>query len=364
MANEAKFDQVTKARARLIHWQPFFGVLALQLNMQETHDVPTLGVDGKTIFYNPDFVGTLTFDLLCSAMCHEVMHCVFDHVTRRGSRDAKRWNYAGDYAINLLLKEMGLTLGSTWLYDEQYKDMTADEIYNKLPEKLGPSDFVCEIGHGGGGVGASEAAEIQVMWKVATVQAAMLAKQQGKLPGALERFIESITSPQVDWKEQLRHLLSTFAPIDYSWAKPNRRHIAAGTYLPSIDGQNAGKIVCVIDTSGSITQDMLNTFGSEIIGIRDSVHPSTHIVIYCDAAVAHVDEFEMYDEMHFALHGGGGTDFRPPFKWLEERDTAPVCLVYLTDGYGPFGDQPAYPVIWCMTTDVTPPWGATIRVKA
>lgn len=371
MANEPKFDQITKARAWLVHAQPFFGVLCLQLAMQPTEEIPTLVVDGKTIFYNPKFVAGLTFDLTCSAMCHEILHCVFEHIGRRGSRDPQRWNYAGDYVINPLIKEMGMKIGDSWLYDDKYKGMSADEVYTKLPQALPKSDFVCEIGNGPGKGGKDsepspdDVAQVRAAWKVATVQAAMLAKQQGKLPGSLERFIEDITAPQVDWKEQLRHLLTTFCPSDYSWARPNRRHVAAGIYLPSVDGQSMGRIVCAIDTSGSITQSMLNTFGSEIVGIRDSVLPSAFDIIYCDSAINHVDEFEQHDELHFKMHGGGGTDFRPPFDWVEQQSEKPACLVYLTDLEGPAPQSaPGYPVIWCCTTKKEGPWGVTVHVKA
>lgn len=373
MANDPKFDQLTKARAWLIHGQPFFGVLCLQLNMQATEDVPTAGVDGKTIFYNPKFIASLPFDLTCSVLCHEILHCVFEHIGRRGTRDAMRWNYAGDYVINLLIKEMGMKVGADWLLDDQYKGMSADEVYSKLPQGLPSSSFVCEVGNRPGAKGdgpgdaptPDEAAQIKAMWKVATVQAAMLAKQQGKLPGSLERFIEDIVAPQVDWKEQLRHLLTTFCPTDYSWSRPNRRHVTSGIYLPSVDGQSMGRIVCAIDTSGSITQEMLNVFGSEIVGIRDSVLPAAFDIVYCDSHINHVDSFDQHDELHFKMHGGGGTDFRPPFDWVEKQGERPACLVYLTDLEGPAPQTaPGYPVIWCCTTNKEGPWGTTIHVKA
>ena len=94
-------DRITSARAQLLlnKGQGFWGILALRLEMVSTASVKTLAVDGKRIFYNEEFVGTLSDSLLRSAIAHEVMHCVFDHMSRLGSRENRRWNRAGDYVI-------------------------------------------------------------------------------------------------------------------------------------------------------------------------------------------------------------------------------------------------------------------------
>ena len=147
---------------------------------------------------------------------------------------------------------------------------------------------------------------------------------------------------------------------DFSWSRGNRRFISQGLYLPSRLSDNMmGEVVVVIDTSGSISAKELNEFGSEVKGIVDEVRPSKVRVIYCDSRIAHIDEFGPNDDLQFAAHGGGGTDFRPPFDWLEKNNISPRALVYLTDGYGPFPEQePDFPTLWCTNNhDVTPPHG-------
>jgi predicted metal-dependent peptidase len=121
--------------------------------------------------------------------------------------------------------------------------------------------------------------------------------------------------------------------------------------------------VVAIDTSGSIDQATLNAFGSEIKAIAQSTRPSKIHVIYCDSEINHVDEFGPNDDLKFEMHGGGGTDFRPPFAYVEEHSITPVCFVYLTDMYGNFGKAPSYPVMWCATTDVIAPWGETVQIE-
>jgi predicted metal-dependent peptidase len=80
-------ERITKQRAQLILSQPFFGTLALRLRPVERHDIQTMAVDGKHLFYNPAFVDSFTDEELRGVIAHEVMHCVHHHMTRRGSRD-------------------------------------------------------------------------------------------------------------------------------------------------------------------------------------------------------------------------------------------------------------------------------------
>lgn len=351
------------ARSKLLLDHSFFGMLALRLQLVETPSVPTLAVDGRSIFYNPDFVLTLSPELLRSAIAHEVMHCALEHISRRGDRNPKRWNFAGDYALNQILKDAGFEIGEKWLLSPQYQGMTADQIYNMLPEDpsdgSGGQDTLDEIMPGE----PDEADTMAAEWKVATVQAANAAKASGKLPGSLEHFIEGIVTPKVDWRAQLHRFFTSVSKDDYSWLRPNKRFLNMGLYLPSLHSESMGPVAIAIDTSGSIDNATLQAFGSEIRALTASARPSEIHVIYCDAEVNHVDVFTPDEHMEFKPHGGGGTDFRPPFDYLQENNIRPEVFVYLTDMYGPFPDDPGYPTIWCATSDVVAPFGQTIPIE-
>lgn len=357
--------QLTRARTGLILDAPFFGMLALRLELIETSKVPTLAVDGKHIFYNPEFVAGLSYEETKTVLGHEVMHCVFEHIGRRGDREPRRWNQAGDFVINDVLVDSGFTPIKGWLHNKSYAGMTTDHVYEMLP----PND-----GNGGGGAGdplddcqdgsPDEATVNNVDWKIATVQAAQAAQAMGKLPGKLSRFIDELTNPKVDWRSMLQRFIAETSKNDYSWNRPNKRFIVQGFILPTLHSENMGEVVVAIDTSGSIDQATLNAFGSEIKAIVQSVRPSKTVVIYCDSAVNHVDEFGPNDELHFKLHGGGGTAFAPPFEHVAANDIKPVCFVYLTDLYGDHSfAAPEYPVLWCCTTDQVASFGETIRIE-
>lgn len=365
--------RLTKARAALIIDQPFFGSLALRLLLVEDNSMPTLAVDGKHVFYNAEFINSLSHSLVKSAVAHEVGHCIYDHIGRRGARDPQKWNIAGDFVINDMLKQAGFEIGDGWLYDPAYAGLSADEIYNKLPpsppkpnngtgSKGGP---LCDIKSGS--VDPAQQAQQAREWKIATIQAATNAKQYGKLPAAMQRFIEDNTKPRIDWKERLRHFVSELSKDDYDWTRPNKRLLEYDIILPTLHNETAGVMALVIDDSGSINDEILSAFSAEIRSIINDVAPSMTHLIYCDSDIPENGRYNIVKGEvlpKFKVHGGGGTDFRPPFNDIKERQIKPKCLVYLTDGYGPFpANAPDYPVMWVMTTDVKAPWGETIPIE-
>lgn len=359
---EAK-NKIIKARIAMIMKQPFFGVLALRLKMIEDKNlkIKTMSTDGKSIKYDPDFVMRCSHEELMFIVAHEVGHNVFQHIGRRNGRDPKRWNFAGDYVINAVLKDSGFTMPEMGLYSPAFAGMSTDQVYQALPPDP-PGNQMDEIMDA---LADGQTLEMDAdEWEVAAVQAAEAAKSQGNLPASLKRFIDEIVQGKADWRAVMRRFMTETSKEDYSYARVNRKFASLGIYLPGLYSESMGEICAVIDTSGSITDEILKAFGAEISEIKNQMRPSMTRVIYCDADVNHVDEFEQYDELKFEGHGGGGTDFRPPFKHLQERDIEPKCFVYLTDGYGPFPTEPPpYPVLWLMTTDVIPPWGEVVRIE-
>ena len=364
--------KLSTARARLLLDHPFFGVLALRLQLVEDTSQKTLAVNGQQIFYNPDFVASLSLSLCSSAIAHEVMHCVLDHISRRQARDPVRWNVAADYVANPILKETGLPLGDGWLYDTAYLDKSAEEVYAMLPEGTegtggGHGEALCEVqdsaGNEPGAASAADAEATALEWKLATVQAAKATKDRGDLPGQLKKILDDILAPSIPWRDALASFMTERVKDDYSWRRPNPFYIHTGVYLPSMDGVGMGTMVIALDTSGSVVS-VLDEFGSTVKDIVASVRPERVHVVYCDADVNRVDVFERGQELSFEAVGGGGTDFRPTFEYIKNNSINPACTLYLTDMYGTFPqEKPEYPVLWCATSDVRGPFGDTLRIK-
>jgi predicted metal-dependent peptidase len=206
-------------------------------------------------------------------------------------------------------------------------------------------------------------------FKEAIAKAAAAAKAMGKMPAGFQRMVDEILQPQVNWREHVRMLLTgRLGARHETWNRPNRRRLVLNpiVILPGRRGFGAEDVVCVVDTSGSTGQKELDSFFAEVGGVLQDVRPKRIHVVWCDAAVAGVDVVSSLDELGAVRanpKGGGGTDFRPPFEWVREQGLKPETLIYLTDGYGSFPDDPGYPTVWCMTTDVEPPFGDTVRIE-
>ena len=214
-------DSFTKSRSKLVLDNPFFGTLCLRLTPKATEDVDTGATDGVSLLYNPKWFEKLKPLERIGFLAHEVMHVVLMHHTRRQERHAQKWNVAADYAINNHLIQNNFILPKGGLVDDQYDNMTTEDIYNKLPE---PPEGDWQILLDESGCGdvldhpnkATNTSSIEAEWTVAINQAYEAAKQQGKAPGGMESIIEDINTPKLDWRAILHRFLSANTKNDYS----------------------------------------------------------------------------------------------------------------------------------------------------
>lgn len=190
------------------------------------------------------------------------------------------------------------------------------------------------------------------------------AKSLGLLPSGVSRLVETKLFPLLDWSELLRRFIEFSAGNDYSWSPPNRRYIHSGLYLPSTRTQDLPQIVVAIDTSGSISRNELDRFATELSAILADFDTQISVV-YCDSAVSGVQEFSRMDlPLRLEPKGGGGTDYRPVFAWIEERGLQAACLIYLTDlECNRYPNEPFYPVLWVSTPSLKrPPFGEHVQL--
>lgn len=364
---EAK-RKLMQAKVNLIMDQPFFGSLVLRLPLVEDPTAKTMWTNSRVIGYNPNAVEKWTVQEIQGVLCHEVLHVTNGHCWRRGRRDPEKWNIAADYAINPIIIESKMRLPESALDDPIFYGKSAEEIYAALPDPPPNSGGSADNQSGSaGGCGevrddpGEDSVQAQGDWDLAVRQAATQAKARGKLPESLERAVEEFLRPKIDWKAILRRFVQQSARNDYSWALPNRRYIAQGLYLPALRSEQMPPIVVVVDTSGSIGEKQLSSFSSEIASIMSEARPEPTHVLYSDAKVHRCDEFGPYDPIELKPIGGGGTDFRPAFEWVDEHGVEPACMIYLTDLCGSFPEHPAeYPVLWVSTTKDQAPFGETV----
>lgn len=367
-------SKFTKARVGMHIASPFFAPLSLRLTPQEDKHCPTMWTDGKSIGFNPEWVEKLPLDEVKGVIIHEVFHVAFHHTTRRGNREPFIWNLAADYVVNLQVVAAGYKLPPGALYDKKYAGWTAEKVYNVLIKTVKTITLDMGIGEvrdtkngDGQTLTESERNEEDAKWNVAVQQAYSMAKKQGKVPGGLERLMEGLLEPRVDWRAALQEFVTKMSRNDYTWKKFNRRYLSSGWMLPSLEAPEIGTVVVGIDTSGSMGNDELQEIASEFNSIR-TVHKMKIIVLFCDASVQRVQEFEDHDVALLKPKGGGGTAYSPVFTKVEELGEEPVCMVYFTDGecddFPKY--EPDYPVLWGLTyknSYFKPPFGTTIHMK-
>jgi predicted metal-dependent peptidase len=422
--DKAAYDKIIKARTILVIDQPFFGALALHLELVECPDGKgkneTMWVNGTHMGYYPAFVHKCSAEELQAVLAHEVLHCCYKHFTRKQHRNHVIFNWAGDYIINDDLKKANFKLPVPHLWDEKYAKMSTEEVYEKLKQEVkgklkkqgqqGKGQKGKQKGQGSGqgegndGEGDDGEGEVTILpdtdldmgpecwgevrdangskpqqgqterdWEASVRMAVNVAKRAnaGNIPGFLERLVTAIAEPRVSWRELTRQFIDNSMTKDYSWARPNRRMIDRGLYLPGFISDSLQHMVFAVDTSGSINAEMLQAFTNEIGGALNDGTADKLTIVYADTRVAHVDEYMQGDIVQCKMHGGGGTAFGDTFRWIKENAPDAQCIVYLTDMMtGEWGEDIGIPTMWAcylparMLAQVHPPFGTMIAVDS
>ena len=211
-------------------------------------------------------------------------------------------------------------------------------------------------------------------WDEAMHQALNIARAEGKVPGQVEETVQGAHASTLDWRTLLRRYMTDTAKRDYTWSQPNRRFIDSGLYLPAMHSEAMGTIAVFLDTSGSIYSylDTLASFWTEVCEIAHELNPERVIVLQVDTRITDVAEYASEDlPEELEAKGGGGTDFRPGFAWLEAEGIEPACCLYFTDmecsSYPEA--EPPFDVLWANYGPPPSewnrePWGERIDIAA
>ena len=360
--------EYTKARAKLIMDQPFFGTLCMRLKPIETDKVPTGATDGVHLYYNPRWCLKLNQFERLGFLAHEVMHCVLHHMLRRQKRNKTQWNIACDHAINLNLRDIGFNLPAGGMWEDKYRDMNAEHIYSILPpqpeEEFDPGGCGGVLDHPDAAKG-QPTGMTETDWKVATMAAAENAKNRGKLPGNLATIIEEVITPILDWRTILMRFLRSSDKSDYSWVRFNKRLISQDLYLPGLYSPALGEISIIVDTSGSVSDNELQYFSNETSAILQELNPSAVNFIQCDADVHSNVTYTREDlPLTYEYKGRGGTSFIPAIEFVQEHYPLTTACIYFTDLEGDFPERPPeFPMLWITTVKHDVPFGEVVFME-
>ncbi len=205
---------------------------------------------------------------------------------------------------------------------------------------------------------------LEVQWQQRLAGAAQQAMQAGKMGGSMARLVDHLLQPRLPWRMMLARYMTAMARDDFTYMRPSRRE--GDAILPSLKSSQV-EIVVAVDTSGSIRANEMDEFLSEVSALKGQMRARVTLLA-CDTNLSDGAPwvFEPWEEFSCPaeIQGGGGTDFRPVFKWLEEQGQRPELLVYFTDAQGQFPQyEPNYPVIWLVKGKETVPWGQRVQLN-
>lgn len=415
------------SRMRILVNNGFYGLLLMHMIYSIDEGAETAATDGKRIYFAPEFLDNLSDSELDFVMMHEILHIVLQHCLRGKSCDNEQFNIACDIVVNsniLRSENMNLSFITLQNYGEAMHlapdgkegyEYTAEQVYTMLPQvNLSDASGANGNGKGGGkGKGSGEDGEnrkgsgkgtgksksqqagnspgwddhsrwgtlddeaLDDVWKKRVLDACEAisirdpSNSRGLLPLCAERILKELKKPQTDWRTILNEFVQQEI-CDYSFSPPDRRFDDSPFFLPDFNEKDdiVEDILFMIDTSGSMSDDMITAAYSEVKGALGQFNGKLKGWLgFFDAAVVEPQPFSDNDELEIIKpKGGGGTSFGIIFDYVFNKmsDKPPVCIIILTDGYAPFPQESkarGIPVLWLLNNeDVNPPWGKTARI--
>ena len=414
------------SRMRILYNHGFYGLLLMHMIYAVSEEIETACTDGVRITFGIDFLDSLSDSELDFVMMHEILHVVLQHCFRGDVEDPEAYNIAADIVVNSnIMLENGMKASSITLSKygiamhvapdgKEGHEYTAEQVYAMLPKNLnkkgnnkspGSADGRAKKGNNkspGSAVGRAKKEiskeqhqPVRVwddhsqwgkyeeddtprdVWVKRFEDAAEAIKirdpsnARGLLPAFAERILKELKKSQTDWRTILNDFIQEEV-VDYSFAPPDRRFDDSPFFLPDFNGKEdrVEDTLLMIDTSGSMSDDMIAAAYSEVKGAIDQFNGKLKGWLgFFDAAIIKPQPFS--DENEFKIikpAGGGGTDFQIIFEYVFHHmsDKLPASIIILSDGYAPFPLEKlagGIPVLWLLNNEeVNPPWGKVARI--
>ncbi|MFJ6701807.1 MULTISPECIES: hypothetical protein [unclassified Streptomyces] len=322
--------------------------------LARAHDIAIAAVDPEAgeIYVNP--LRTLDDDEWRFVLAHEMLHAALRHGDRAGGRDPYLFNVACDYVVNGWLVEMHVgTMPEGLLYDPELKDLSAEEVYDRITADLRRLRRLATLrGKGRGDVlGApigppGARVDLDEFYRRGLGQGLDLHRSQGRghLPGGLVEEIRALSHPPLPWDARLARWFDEFVPRPEavrSYARPSRRQSStpdiarAGRYHPPEEVARCTFGV-VLDTSGSMDRTLLGKALGAIASYAEARDVPAARVVFCDAAphdAGYLPTTEIAGRVR--VRGRGGTVLQPGIDLLQRADDFPASapVLVITDGW-------------------------------
>jgi hypothetical protein len=371
------------ARDRLAARYPFHLALLGRMRVQDRppgSGVDTLAVAAEgeelVLLYSPQWVLSVSVAELAGTLLHEVNHVVFGHLGMLAEDYPNRaaLTIAMEVTANEFVHEP--LPGSPVLladYPALPPGESTAERYRRLEHVIRPDrppkTLDCHDLWAGQDVERAGAAVRQAVADAVALAGADQVPEElrdhlrahgiGSTPGPGTEGVAGGRG-QADWRGLLRRYAGQVLEVRPVYNRPPRRFPDLAGILPG-QGRRATrpKVMAVIDTSGSMSAELLSAVGGELARLARSYQV---LIVECDEVVRSVYRYRPLR----TVVGRGGTDLRPPLERVFLREHRPDLVLYFTDGFGPAPDRrPAIPVVWCVLPGGVRParWGRQIRLR-
>ena len=374
-------------KRRLLIKYPFFGSIVANAKFVSSFSVKTAGTDGKTIYYNPNFMATLSRDEETFVFAHEVCHIAFNHIERSKGKDPKAWNKATDSVINAFLEEDGLPMVEGAVAIKEAINYDAEEMYEKLLKEVKQEENTSnknnstsqDVGH-----------DTHSMWKKRVEKEENQNKEIKKLEelGEKEAFKENkkerkrrleeltrqliiqshgrghdntnsesrnitdigVSKPLIDWRKLLKEAIK----YDVDWSYQNAE-IEDGILTAPLEELPRPETEILLDTSGSINTTLLKNFLREC----KNIIKTSKVNVGCfDTKFYGFTEIKSLSDIdNLKLYGGGGTNFDVAVNAFTRRVENKIIF---TDGYANMPRKPMNAIWVVFGNDIIKPKGGKV----
>jgi len=335
---------------------PYFGTIISTLTLQNTQELESYKSDGKTLFYNENYLDTIESEDVEFILASSAMHRVLRHQNRAIDRHSKVWQLASELVVNAMMIQNGFELPLKATYQDRFRGMYVEEVYAVLIDEM-EDEYLHEE-------------EEKIIDDETSLDQEFLEQLFKKLenndmlPKDLEYILSQHKRYHINWRDQLYRYIATYDKSQFSFFPPNMKYLYRGFYIPSLKSDLLN-IVIAIDTSGSIDDALLTTFLGEIEAIMEN-YPHYQIdLIQADSKVQSHEIFTSGEPLTYTIKGRGATNFIPTFEYIEANIGVPTLLIYFSDGAGQFPTiAPHYDVLWVSNHPIEVPFGDSIVMSA
>lgn len=379
------YEEVGKTIMKLLIRDPYYALFLMGIDKQETTQVPTLavglaGIDIRLLI-NKEFWTSLSNEYKYGIIMHEALHiCYFHLLDSSDYPDHKIDNIACDMEINQFISKDLLPEECIWLEDFQkkYPELQLEPLrgrryyYNKL--KSLPEEEQQKLGSNLGNnehfwkvfdeLSESDKEVIRNQVSYMMEEAAeQCRKQQGTVPGNIEQLMKlnKKEPPKFDWKKYIRQWVGMSQDIYFKQTRFKPNFYFRGN--PSQKVKFKQQLLVAIDTSGSVSNDELQEFMSEIKHLYKFGH-----LIYIMCVDTQLYEPYLYKGVdEFKISGRGGTYFTPTLEYFNQHPEY-SCMIYFTDGEAELPPNSNKPMLWVISSRGTDKYikehnGKVLRIK-